>query len=125
VRGFEGLHRRAAFFRYTQVTDLAREALNNAYRMHGIQGQPDDINAFLDLQAKVELFEIRNLSVGKEAPDIEGEDQDGKRFKLSELQALSSFHIMFKVFSWILPGFVLSIPSVRLQAKEFVDGPRR
>ena len=31
-----------------------------------------------------ELFEIRNLSVGKTAPDIEGEDQDGKRFKLSD-----------------------------------------
>ena len=35
-------------------------------------------------RAKVELFEIRNLSVGKEAPDIEGEDQEGKRFKLSD-----------------------------------------
>ena len=35
-------------------------------------------------RAKAELFEIRNLSVGKEAPDIEGEDQDGKRFKLSD-----------------------------------------
>ena len=57
VRGFEGLHRRAAFFRYTQVTDLAREALNNAYRMHGITGHPDDIQAFLDLQARVELFD--------------------------------------------------------------------
>jgi len=33
---------------------------------------------------KTELFEIRNLSVGKEAQDIEGEDQDGRRFKLSE-----------------------------------------
>jgi hypothetical protein len=31
-----------------------------------------------------ELFEIRNLRVGKEAPDIGGEDQDGKRFKLSD-----------------------------------------
>jgi hypothetical protein len=31
-----------------------------------------------------ELFEIRNLSEGKTAPDIEGEDQDGKRFKLSD-----------------------------------------
>ena len=30
------------------------------------------------------LHEIRHLSVGKEAPDIEGEDQDGKRFKLSD-----------------------------------------
>lgn len=35
-------------------------------------------------RAKAELFEIRNLSVGKVAPDIEGEDQDGKRFKLSD-----------------------------------------
>jgi hypothetical protein len=35
-------------------------------------------------RAKVELFETRNLSVGKEAPDIEGEDQEGKRFKLSD-----------------------------------------
>jgi hypothetical protein len=35
-------------------------------------------------RARAELFEIRHLSVGKEAPDIEGEDQDGKRFKLSE-----------------------------------------
>jgi thiol-disulfide isomerase/thioredoxin len=35
-------------------------------------------------RAKAELFEVRNLSVGKEAPDIEGEDEDGKRFKLSD-----------------------------------------
>jgi hypothetical protein len=35
-------------------------------------------------RAKAELFEIRNLSVGKEAPDIDGEDQEGRRFKLSD-----------------------------------------
>jgi hypothetical protein len=35
-------------------------------------------------RAKAELFAIRNLRVGKEAPDIEGEDQDGQRFKLSD-----------------------------------------
>ena len=35
-------------------------------------------------KAEAELFEIRHLAVGKEAPDIEGEDQDGKRFKLSD-----------------------------------------
>ena len=34
--------------------------------------------------AKVELFELRNLRVGKTAPDIEGEDLDGKKFKLSD-----------------------------------------
>jgi hypothetical protein len=35
-------------------------------------------------RAKSELFEIRQLAVGKVAQDIEGEDQDGQRFKLSD-----------------------------------------
>jgi hypothetical protein len=35
-------------------------------------------------RAKVELYELRNLSVGRVAPDIEADDQDGKRFKLSD-----------------------------------------
>jgi hypothetical protein len=35
-------------------------------------------------RAKSELFEIRFLSIGKTAPDIEGEDQDSKKFKLSD-----------------------------------------
>src|SRR5262249_227888 len=43
---------------------------------------PDD-DTIAEL-AKGELFGIRNLSVGKEAPDIDGEDEDGKRFKLSD-----------------------------------------
>jgi hypothetical protein len=43
---------------------------------------PDDVT--VAERAKTELFEIRNLSPGKPAPDIEGEDQDGKRFKLSD-----------------------------------------
>jgi hypothetical protein len=36
------------------------------------------------VRAGAELFERRHLSVGKEAPDIDGEDQDGVRFKLSD-----------------------------------------
>jgi len=35
-------------------------------------------------RAQAELFGIRHLTVGKQAPDIEGEDQDGKHFKLSD-----------------------------------------
>lgn len=35
-------------------------------------------------KAQAELFQIRHLAVGKEVPEIEGEDQDGKRFKLSD-----------------------------------------
>jgi AhpC/TSA family len=35
-------------------------------------------------RARAELSGNRNVSVGKLAPEIEGEDQDGKRFKLSD-----------------------------------------
>ena len=35
-------------------------------------------------RVKTELYEIRFLSVGKTAPEIEGDDQDGKPFKLSD-----------------------------------------
>jgi hypothetical protein len=35
-------------------------------------------------RAKTELHDIRFLSVGKEAPDIDSVDGDGKRFKLSD-----------------------------------------
>lgn len=34
--------------------------------------------------AKAELFEIRNLAIGKVAPDIVGKDVDGVQFKLSD-----------------------------------------
>src|SRR5262249_357005 len=35
-------------------------------------------------KVKAELFELRHLLVGKQAPDIEGVDQDGQHFKLSD-----------------------------------------
>ncbi len=35
-------------------------------------------------QAKSELYELRNLSIGKQAPEVEGEDADSKKFKLSD-----------------------------------------
>jgi hypothetical protein len=35
-------------------------------------------------KAKAGLFEIDHLSIGKEAPDIEGEDENSKPFKLSD-----------------------------------------
>ena len=35
-------------------------------------------------EAKAALFEIRELAIGKVAPEIEGEDLDGKPFKLSD-----------------------------------------
>ncbi len=41
-------------------------------------------NSTLGALVKPTLFEMRHLSVGKEAPDIDGEDLDGKKFKLSD-----------------------------------------
>jgi hypothetical protein len=34
--------------------------------------------------AKSELYDIRHLAIGKVAPDIEGKDQDGTKFKPTE-----------------------------------------
>jgi hypothetical protein len=44
-----------------------------------------DVGKLAD-QAKTELFEIRNLAIGKKAPEIEGEDIDGQKFKLTDYQ---------------------------------------
>jgi hypothetical protein len=41
-------------------------------------------NRTLGAVAEGELFEVRNLSVGKVAPEIEAEDIDGVKFKLSD-----------------------------------------
>jgi hypothetical protein len=35
-------------------------------------------------RAEANLFEVRHLSIGKVVPEIEGEDVDGKKFKLSD-----------------------------------------
>src|SRR5262249_13545235 len=35
-------------------------------------------------KAKSELFDVRHLSIGQVAPDVEGVDQDAKKFKLSD-----------------------------------------
>ena len=40
--------------------------------------------ATLGDMAKAELFERQNLAVGRAAPDVEGEDVDSKKFKLSD-----------------------------------------
>jgi hypothetical protein len=42
-----------------------------------------DVKAVAE-QAKADLTEVRRLGIGKQAPDIAGEDADGKKFKLSD-----------------------------------------
>jgi hypothetical protein len=57
-----------------QLERVAARFADVKYRRHSTLGKV----------ARSELFEIRNLVIGKTAPEIEGEDQDGKRFKLSD-----------------------------------------
>lgn len=43
-----------------------------------------DFGATLGKTAAAQLFELRNLAIGRTAPEIEGEDIDSKPFKLSD-----------------------------------------
>jgi hypothetical protein len=65
-------------------SEAAREAetvFERAARDYGDVKLPD--GASVADKADAGLFEMRHLAVGKEAPDIDGEDQDGTKFKLS------------------------------------------
>jgi hypothetical protein len=66
----------------TRATREAEAFFERAAQKYGGVKIPD--GGTVGAKAKAELYEIRHLSVGKEAPDIAGEDQDGKRFKLSD-----------------------------------------
>jgi hypothetical protein len=74
-----------AGLRSANRADAVMEAevlLERALRDYGDVKLPDGVK--VAEKAGPELFGIRHLSVGKEAPDIEGADQDGVRFKLSD-----------------------------------------
>jgi 2-haloalkanoic acid dehalogenase type II len=57
ARYFESFHRRAAAVRYTPVSELIQQALVTAFKMHDIDGSPDDVNLMLDIQDQVQLFD--------------------------------------------------------------------
>jgi hypothetical protein len=60
-----------------KIAAEAEELLTQATKNYGdVPGVPQ--------QAENALFLLQKLSVGKVAPDIEGEDMDGKKFKLSD-----------------------------------------
>jgi tetratricopeptide (TPR) repeat protein len=67
-----------------EATKLTREAEDTFERVNkefadvaGNRGKLGDLT-------KRQLFEIRHLSIGREVPEIDGEDIDGKKFKLSD-----------------------------------------
>ena len=74
----EGLRRQDR----AQAVGEAEALLERAERDYGDVKLPDGVT--VAEKAEPELFGIRHLAVGKVAPEIEGVDQDGVRFKLSD-----------------------------------------
>jgi len=74
----EGLRRQDR----ARATAEAEALLERAARDYGDVKLPD--GETVAEKAEPELFGLRHLSVGKVAPDIEGLDQNGVRFKLSD-----------------------------------------
>ena len=63
---------------------LRKEAETHLERVIKDFGEVKSSRRSLAEQAKSELFELRHLAIGKKAPDISGQDLDGKPFKLSD-----------------------------------------
>jgi thiol-disulfide isomerase/thioredoxin len=70
--------------------------------------------------ARIELFELRNLQPGNAAPDIEGQDLDGARFKLSDHRG----KVVLLVFwgSWCGPCMA-AVPHERELVERFKGRP--
>jgi AhpC/TSA family len=63
----------------------SEELLARAAERYGdVKLMPERFGAVVGDKAKNELFELRHLSTGLTAPEISGEDQDGKQMKLSD-----------------------------------------
>jgi hypothetical protein len=63
----------------------SEELLARAAETYGdVKLRPGRFGAVVGDKAKNELFELRHLSIGLTAPEISGNDQDGKQLKLSD-----------------------------------------
>jgi hypothetical protein len=75
---------RARHSKEPQADRLAREAEDLYEQAKDRYGDVTYRDRTIGERAEAALFEMRHLVIGKEAPDIAGEDADGKRFKLSD-----------------------------------------
>jgi hypothetical protein len=83
------LHHRADSIgsdRPREADRYSREAEQTLVRVASAYGREKTGKRTFADRAKSALDEFKHLSVGKPAPIIEGEDADGKRFKLSDYQ---------------------------------------
>jgi hypothetical protein len=101
AREFEGLFGKeylAELLRQDREKAVAEieAVLERAVEEYGEVKLPD--GGMVAERANAELFAIRNLSVGQQAPEIEGEDQDGARFKLSDYRGKV---VLLDFWSWV------------------------
>jgi peroxiredoxin len=72
--------------------------------------------------AKQNLFELRHLRIGKKAPDIVGEDLDGKKFKLSDYRGKVTVIVFWTTWCGCCTAMVPQEKKLveRLKGKPFV-----
>jgi len=78
---------KADIMRHYKNSDSEKLSKEAETLLEGVVAKYGDVKSSrstLGEEAKAMLFEMRYLVVGKTAPEIEGEDIDGKRFKLSD-----------------------------------------
>ena len=126
---FEGFHRRAAAVRYTPLSDLIREAMLMASKVHRIDGSPDDIDFFLDVQDQVQLFPETEAALQEQQDlgvkvliysDVEKEYLDMYVSKFKKFRAdfvgttdLAGFHKPHpKTYFWVLNKMGLDVRDV-------------
>lgn len=79
---------RLAAWRKADPAKFEKEAEQLFEQVAERHGDMPSYSGTLGKVAKTELFEKRSLGLGKVAPDIEGEDVDGKRFKLTDYRGM-------------------------------------
>lgn len=126
---FEGFHRRAAAVRYTPLSDLIREAMLMASKVHRIDAKPDDVNFMLDVQDQVQLYPETEAALQEQQDlgvkvliysDVEREYLDMYVSKFKKFRAdfvgttdQAGFHKPHpKTYSWVLGKTGLDVRDV-------------
>lgn len=104
----------------TDPAPLLRQAEKALERVQKEYGLVDHKKSFLVKLAEQELFELRHLAIGKPIPEIDGEDTDGKKLRLSDYRG----KVVVLVFWGTWCGHcVAMLPQERALVKKYADQP--